>query len=132
LVGFLWLILCGRGRETTTVIHVLGGKLAMKFAHEFKVLSLYIISAEKYADNDKEALRKEGFPLNWVESAIPYSQLKKCIRKVESELSELGLDADTLGHLTSSTKDHASRSPRRNIRDAPVALHYDFTGMDFV
>ena len=52
---------------------------AMKFAHEFK-----------------EALIQEGFPPHWVESAIPYGQLKKCIKKVERELRSIGLDSATL------------------------------------
>ena len=51
----------------------------MKFSHEFK-----------------EALLREGFPAYWVESAIPYGQLKKVIKKVKKELEDtledLGLE----------------------------------------
>lgn len=42
---------------------------------------------------------KIGFPQKWVESAIPYGQLKKCLKKVTRELDELGLDKDTLAQL---------------------------------
>lgn len=54
----------------------------MKFAHEFKA-----------------ALVQEGFPPHWVESAIPYSQLKKILKKVSRELQEIGLDPATLAHF---------------------------------
>ena len=54
----------------------------MKFAHEFE-----------------EALRKDDYPAHWVRTAISSRQLKKCIKKVQRELSGLGLDSDTLSHL---------------------------------
>lgn len=54
----------------------------MKFAHEFK-----------------ETLEREGFPEHWRAAAIPYSQLKKCLKRVQRELETLGLDKETLQHL---------------------------------
>ena len=57
----------------------------MKFAHEYET-----------------ALISEGFPNHWVQSAIAYRQLKKCIKKVELELSGIGLDASTLRQLWQS------------------------------
>lgn len=54
----------------------------MKFAHEFK-----------------DTLEREAFPEHWRAAAIPYSQLKKCLKKVQRELEGLGLDKDTLRHL---------------------------------
>ncbi|CAN8104964.1 unnamed protein product [Discula destructiva] len=54
----------------------------MKFAHEFK-----------------ETLEREDFPDHWRAAAIPYSQLKKCLKKVQRELESLGLDRRTLQHL---------------------------------
>jgi E3 ubiquitin-protein ligase BAH len=75
----------------------------MKFAHEFKA-----------------ALVKEGFPTHWVKSAVPYGQLKKCIKKVESELRSIGLDPATLAQLIPSTNEEASR------RGSGVAFEYDF------
>ena len=40
-----------------------------------------------------------GYPTRWLDSAIPYSQLKKCLKKVQQELRELGLDPETLQQL---------------------------------
>lgn len=54
----------------------------MKFAHEFK-----------------ETLEREAFPEHWLAAAIPYSQLKKCLKKVQRELESLGLDKETLQRL---------------------------------
>lgn len=53
----------------------------------------------KFAQEFKKSLQQEGFPQKWVESAIPYGQLKKCLKKVTRELDELGLDKDTLAQL---------------------------------
>lgn len=53
-----------------------------------------------------------GFPQHWVDQAIPYGQLKKCLKKVQRELQDLGLDPETLQSLT----DPESTSP--------VALKY--------
>lgn len=57
----------------------------MKFAHEYEA-----------------ALKQEGYPERWVQSAISYRQLKKCIKKVQRELSHIGLDASTLRQLWQS------------------------------
>ena len=79
----------------------------MKFAHEFKA-----------------ALEREGFPPHWVESAIPYGQLKKCIKKVKKELEGFGLDSETLGQLI-------PRSPEKDdagVDIPPVAFRYNFGG----
>ncbi|KFY24641.1 hypothetical protein V493_05116 [Pseudogymnoascus sp. VKM F-4281 (FW-2241)] len=79
----------------------------MKFAHEFK-----------------EALEREGFPSHWVEAAIPYGQLKKCIKKVERELRSFGLDPQTLGLLMPS-----SEQKDQNSNDGtPVGFKYKFAG----
>lgn len=58
-----------------------------------------------------------GFPPHWVAHAIPYGQLKKCLKKVQRELQELGLDAETLRELL-----HANT-------DSPVALNYSLNRM---
>ena len=52
------------------------------------------------------------FPDEWVKRAIPYGQLKKCLKKVQNELQELGLDPETLRALL-----HAETT-------SPVALQY--------
>ncbi|CZT15386.1 uncharacterized protein RCC_01250 [Ramularia collo-cygni] len=51
----------------------------MKFGHEYST-----------------ALANEGFPPEWVEKAIEYKHLKKCIKKIHNELEDLGLDKQTL------------------------------------
>lgn len=54
----------------------------MKFGHEYST-----------------ALANDGFPPEWVDKAIEYKHLKKCIKKIHNELEELGLDEQTLGVL---------------------------------
>ncbi|KAL6852840.1 hypothetical protein ACO1O0_007388 [Amphichorda felina] len=66
----------------------------------------------KFARDFKETLASQDFPPHWVEQAIPYRQLKKCLKKVQGELQELGLDPDTLRSLT---------DPENT---SPVALKY--------
>lgn len=88
----------------------------MKFAHEFK-----------------NALEREGFPPHWIETAVPYSQLKKCIKKVERELSSFGLDNDTLRQLLPSNNDATKGyNPRNGSGNGPVAFQYDFEGMGMI
>ncbi|KAF2144436.1 uncharacterized protein K452DRAFT_245276 [Aplosporella prunicola CBS 121167] len=53
----------------------------------------------KFGHTYLEQLENGGFPQHWVESAISYRQLKKCIKRVQKELAELGLDASTLSQL---------------------------------
>lgn len=50
----------------------------------------------KFAHSFSQALEEEGFPADWQAAAIRYRQLKKCIKKVQKELSELGLTAEIL------------------------------------
>lgn len=66
----------------------------MKFAHEFK-----------------ETLEREDFPEHWRAAAIPYSQLKKCLKKVQRELEDLGLDKETLQHLLAEQTISSSGDP---------------------
>jgi E3 ubiquitin-protein ligase BAH len=79
----------------------------MKFAHEFKA-----------------ALVREGFPAHWVESAVPYSKLKKVIKKVTAELGNLGLDSTTLGQFIANP-DQETLSTRRG---SGVAFQYNLDG----
>ncbi|KAI1462961.1 SPX domain-containing protein [Daldinia caldariorum] len=71
----------------------------------------------KFAQEFRKALQREGFPEKWVNSAVPYGQLKKCLKKVTNELKELGLDKDTLAQLAASQKD-----------PSVVAFHYHLDG----
>ncbi|PNY29592.1 RING finger protein [Tolypocladium capitatum] len=80
----------------------------MKFAHDFK---------ETLASQVSDPPRRVGFPPHWVNQAIPYGQLKKCLKKVQRELQDLGLDSDTLRALLD----------RNNT--SPVALQYKLKGM---
>ncbi|KAI1809239.1 RING-14 protein [Poronia punctata] len=53
----------------------------------------------KFAQEFRKALQQEDFPQKWKDCAIPYGQLKKCLKKVIKELQEIGLDKDTLARL---------------------------------
>ncbi|KAF9769639.1 hypothetical protein IL306_012922 [Fusarium sp. DS 682] len=70
----------------------------------------------KFGHDFKETLRAQDFPAHWVDHAIPYSQLKKCLKKVARELHELGLDPETLRELLNPDE------------TAPVALKYKLNG----
>ncbi|KAF2466546.1 RING-14 protein-like protein [Lindgomyces ingoldianus] len=54
----------------------------------------------------KERLKSEGFPPEWVDSAISYQQLKKCIHRLTDELAQVGLDPVTLGKLLKHVEDY--------------------------
>lgn len=84
----------------------------------------------KFAHELKEALRREGFPPHWVESAVPYGVLKKSIKKVEAELKSLGLDAETLRHLIPSSSSSEIQKTCQGSGDAAVAFQYQFGGKD--
>ena len=56
------------------------------------------------------------FPPHWVTQAIPYGQLKKCLKKVQRELHSLGLDPDTLRALLGQDT------------TSPVAIEYKLKG----
>ncbi|KAJ4131912.1 hypothetical protein NW768_006112 [Fusarium equiseti] len=72
----------------------------------------------KFGHDFKESLRAQDFPAHWVDHAIPYSQLKKCLKKVARELHELGLDPETLRELLNPDA------------TSPVALKYKLNGMN--
>jgi E3 ubiquitin-protein ligase BAH len=58
----------------------------------------------KFARVFQDRLTKEGFPDVWVDSAVSYSQLKKCIKRVQNELTAIGLDVTTLHTLLESVE----------------------------
>ena len=58
----------------------------------------------KFARYFQERLRQDGYPPEWIDSAISYGQLKKCIKCVQRELSALGLDVETLRRLLAFAK----------------------------
>lgn len=53
----------------------------------------------KFAHDYTEILRAEAYPSQWVQSAISYRRLKKCIKKVRKELLSLGLRPEILNLL---------------------------------
>ncbi|KAK2045158.1 hypothetical protein LZ31DRAFT_496072 [Colletotrichum somersetense] len=59
----------------------------------------------KFAHDLKETLRREDFPSHWIDLAIPYGQLKKILKRVARELSDLGLDPETLRQLLDPAND---------------------------
>ncbi|KAI6088208.1 SPX domain-containing protein [Hypoxylon rubiginosum] len=71
----------------------------------------------KFAQEFRKSLQQEGYPQKWIDSAVPYGQLKKCLKKVTKELQEIGLDKDTLSQLTASQRDPSA-----------VAFHYHLDG----
>lgn len=53
----------------------------------------------KFGQEYAAALARDEFPQHWLDSAIEYKQLKKCIKKVQRELESIGLDAPTIEKL---------------------------------
>lgn len=80
----------------------------------------------KFGQLFKSALQNEGYPPDWIESAISYSQLKKCINRLSSELSDLGLDPVTLGKLLKHVEDYnASAAHQSDDADRPFEYILD-------
>ena len=75
----------------------------MKFSHAFET-----------------ALKEDEYPTHWVESAIRYRQLKKCIKQVQKELSDIGLETKTIRGLWKSFDAYGPT-------EAP--LQYTFAGL---
>jgi E3 ubiquitin-protein ligase BAH len=53
----------------------------------------------KFSHTFDAALRNEEYPREWLDVALSYRQLKKCINKVRDELRGLGLDSVTVQRL---------------------------------
>jgi E3 ubiquitin-protein ligase BAH len=60
----------------------------------------------KFGHLFKQSLKNEGYPPEWVDSAISYSQLKKCINRLTDELQQVGLDPTTLSKLLKHVEDY--------------------------
>lgn len=69
-----------------------------------------------------------GFPAHWVDHAIPYGQLKKCLKKVQRELQDLGLEPETLRALIHPDSDSPLalqyRLKSRKIWSRPLCCYY--------
>ena len=59
----------------------------------------------KFGRTYSKRLVEDGFPPHWVESAISYGQLKKCIKRIEAELHAIGLDSSSLAVLLKSVEE---------------------------
>lgn len=73
----------------------------------------------KFGHVFKQCLRNEGFPPEWVDSAISYSQLKKVINRLTDELQQVGLDPATLSKLLKHVEDYNASADKDEDRDRP-------------
>ncbi|KAH8724538.1 RING-14 protein-like protein [Phaeosphaeriaceae sp. PMI808] len=73
----------------------------------------------KFGHAFKQSLRNEGFPPDWVESAISYSQLKKCINRLREELEKVGLDPDKLSNLLRHVEEYNASTDLNDDQDRP-------------
>ena len=85
----------------------------------------------KFGRRFRIELLEQGFPQHWVDSAVPYAQLKKVINKVCLELQEYGLDIAALAQMP-PVQDEAPQCSGGGIRrgswDGAVTFQYDFAG----
>lgn len=82
----------------------------------------------KFGQAFKQSLRNEGFPPEWVESAISYSQLKKCINRLTDELQQVGLDPETLSKLLKHVEDYNASTNQDVDQERP--FEYILNGSD--
>lgn len=78
----------------------------------------------KFGHAYKEFLVEGGFPAEWVNSAISYQKLKKCIKQVRLELASLGLNPETLQLLLSGAEEDRKAADEADEDDR--ALRYEF------
>ncbi|KAL8243932.1 hypothetical protein R6Q59_010190 [Mikania micrantha] len=83
----------------------------------------------KFGANFQESLQHDAYPQEWIDSAISYKKLKKCIKRVQQELESLGLDHETLEKLwqhvgVGATSTVYTDGSEESNDDRP--LHYDF------
>lgn len=82
----------------------------------------------KFGHVFKQSLRNEGFPPEWVDSAISYSQLKKCINRLTDELQQVGLDPATLSKLLKHVEDYNAAADQDDSQERP--FEYILNGDD--
>jgi E3 ubiquitin-protein ligase BAH len=82
----------------------------------------------KFGQAFKQSLQNEGFPPDWVESAISYSQLKKCINRLREELQQVGLDPVTLSKLLKHVEDYNASADQDDEQERP--FEYILNGDD--
>ena len=79
----------------------------------------------KFGHVFKQTLRDEGFPPDWVDSAISYSQLKKCIKRLTDELQRVGLDPPTLSKLLKHVEDYNASTQQDDDQERPFEYILD-------
>lgn len=84
----------------------------------------------KFGHAFKQSLRNEGFPPEWVESAISYSQLKKCINRLTDELKQVGLDPETLSKLLKHVEDYNASTTHNKDDDQERPFEYILNAQD--
>lgn len=80
----------------------------------------------KFGVEYQEALKKEEYPSQWINSAISYKKLKKCIKRVREELLSLGLDHETLEALWQ----HVGSNAFATDGDTERMMQYQFASDD--
>ena len=63
----------------------------------------------KFAQQYATLLRQEGYPEAWTRIAISYRLLKKCIKKVQEELTSLGVDVGNSNRTNTESRPAQSR-----------------------
>ena len=77
----------------------------------------------KFAREFQTTLEKGEYPQQWLDSAISYRKLKKCIKKVQAELQSLGLDREALEAIWQQHQ--AARSDYSDISQSPSSPSKD-------
>jgi E3 ubiquitin-protein ligase BAH len=74
----------------------------------------------KFGQGFQASLERGEYPREWIDSAISYKKLKKCIKRVQQELRSYGLDQETLNALWQ----HVNRTGPSSVKGDRL-LHYD-------
>ncbi|KAF2869066.1 RING-14 protein-like protein [Massariosphaeria phaeospora] len=71
----------------------------------------------KFGHAFAQSLSHEGYPQEWVDSAIGYSQLKKCINRLTQELADVGLSPTALSQLLKHVEDFNAAAEQHHDPD---------------
>lgn len=87
----------------------------------------------KFAKVLQQTLIEEDIPEEWIEAAIQYKTLKKCINKVVDELQFLGLEQNTLKLIIDDTSKHlvVEMDGNEYMPTNPVVAQYTLTKSKF-
>lgn len=84
----------------------------------------------KFAKVLEQTLVEEEIPDDWVEAAIQYKTLKKCINKVAHELSLLGLGQNTLKLILQNDSSLIELSEEDTVASNPAIARYSLSKKD--